>query len=303
MGGQVSVVVEVETHRRRERSLVRSVEVLPPDVETKVGALRTLDGAAQAAAVTAMLSHSRTGLLAAIAAHDLPQIVEWKAKGAAIQEIAKQVRLGKELRLDADEFVRRAERGLGVGIRHGQSRGDIASAVEVASAAGKVARGLFTSRQNALTKPADTDFAARSELSGNGTKGQYGIYGMTDGVSDEQFEEAIAEARTEGNLSRANVARKAKAKATAVIDADDPLIDAEVEPAPKPATKAKKKRVTKHDSTEMLTNIAGMLGGVVEAIKFMDPSDIDATEARPTIENIRQSIGVVRKLLKEIENG
>lgn len=151
---------------------------------------------------------------------------------AAIQEIAKQVRLGKELRLDADEFVRRAERGLGVGIRHGQSRGDIASAVEVASAAGKVARGLFTSRQNALTKPADTDFAARSELSGNGTKGQYGIYGMTDGVSDEQFEDAIAEARAEGNLSRANVARKAKAKATAVIDADDPLIDAEVEAAP-----------------------------------------------------------------------
>lgn len=112
-------------HRRRERNVVRSVEVLPPDVETKVGALRTLDGAAQAAAVTAMLSHSRTGLLAAIAAHDLPQIVEWKAKGAAIQEIAKQVRLGKELRLDADEFVRRAERGLGVAIREGQAAGTV----------------------------------------------------------------------------------------------------------------------------------------------------------------------------------
>lgn len=31
---------------------------------------------------------------------------------------------------------------------------------------------------------------------------------MTDGVSDEQFETAIDEAKDEGNLSRANVVRK-----------------------------------------------------------------------------------------------
>lgn len=292
-------------HRRRERNVVRSVEVLPPDVETKVGALRTLDGAAQAAAVTAMLSHSRTGLLAAIAAHDLPQIVEWKAKGAAIQEIAKQVRLGKELRLDADEFVRRAERGLGVAIREGQDAGRIETTTEARSRAA-IQRDIRLGRstkasEGFVAKPKPMDFVSdKCELVGNPTKAQGGIYAMTDGVSDEQFENAIAEARTEGNLSRANVARKAKAKATAVIDADDPMIDAEVEAAPvaKP-----KKRLTKHDSTEMLANIAGMLGGVVEAIKFMDPSDIDADQARPTIENIRQSIGVVRKLLKEIENG
>lgn len=285
-------------HRRRERNVVRSVEVLPPDVETKVGALRTLDGAAQAAAVTAMLSHSRTGLLAAIAAHDLPQIVEWKAKGAAIQEIAKQVRLGKELRLDADEFVRRAERGLGVAIREGQERGDVLRRGDRNRFGNQWVSGKDRSTVSSK-RPSPTDFAGASELSGANRTGE-GIYAMTDGVSDEQFEDAVAEARAEGNLSRANVARKAKAKATAVIDADDPMIDAEVEAAPvaKP-----KKRLTKHDSTEMLTNIAGMLGGVVEAIKFMDPSDIDANQARPTIENIRQSIGVVRKLLKEIENG
>ncbi|MDO3057020.1 hypothetical protein P5V98_24650, partial [Mycobacteroides abscessus subsp. massiliense] len=58
-----------------------------------------------------------------------------------------------------------------------------------------------------------------------------GIYDLADGVSDEQFEEAITEARAEGNLSRANVARKCKDKAQAareVVDADDPLIDAAV---------------------------------------------------------------------------
>lgn len=37
-------------------------------------------------------------------------------------------------------------------------------------------------------------------------------YAVTDGVTDEQFEVAIAEAKAEGNLSRANLVRKVKAK-------------------------------------------------------------------------------------------
>ncbi|UVG34671.1 hypothetical protein SEA_RITA_48 [Mycobacterium phage Rita] len=121
-------VITSDTHRRRDRNAIRAiggVDVLPPDVQTKVSALQHLDGAAQATAITAILSHSRTGLLAAIAAHDLPQIVEFKKKAVAIQEIAKQVRMGKEFQLDAAEFVRRAERGLGVAIREGQERGEI----------------------------------------------------------------------------------------------------------------------------------------------------------------------------------
>src|SRR5262249_9592156 len=42
------------------------------------------------------------------------------------------------------------------------------------------------------------------ELRGNGT----GIYHMTDGVSEEDFEQALAEAKTEQDLSRANLVRK-----------------------------------------------------------------------------------------------
>jgi len=192
------------------------VELLPPDVQTKVSALQTLDGASQAAAVTVMLSHSRTGLLAAIAAQDLPQIVEWKQKAAAIQEIAKQVRLGKDMQLDAAEFVRRAERGLGVAIREGQERGEI--------------RKHYASRAQGQQGPLKSpmEFATKGELVGRDNGGE-GIYAMTDDVSDAQFEEALTEAREEGNLSRANVARKSKAKAAQnkkeSIDENDPLID------------------------------------------------------------------------------
>ncbi|MGV0796361.1 hypothetical protein ABQF26_05315 [Mycolicibacterium elephantis] len=64
-----------------------------------------------------------------------------------------------------------------------------------------------------MDKSSPTDYAKRSELVGNGITDN-GIYGITDGVSDEQFEEAITEARNTGNLSRANVARKCRERAS-----------------------------------------------------------------------------------------
>lgn len=114
------------------------------------------------------------------------------------------------------EFVRRAERGLGVAIREGQDRGEVI-------AKGKnlhpetIARLEVDDIDFKAPRPV-TDFAPKHELSG--ITGEGGIYAMTDGVSDGQFEEAITEAKSEGNLSRANVARKCKAKSKPVIDAE-----------------------------------------------------------------------------------
>lgn len=281
-------------------------EVLPPDVETKVGALRTLDGESRARAVTAMLSHSRTGLLAAIAAQNLPEIAEFKAKAAAIAEIAKQVRLGKDMQLDAAEFLRCAERGLGVAIREGQARGEILrKGQKNYQGGGHHAAGKSSKPLNGELKPTPTDYAAPHELSGANRSGE-GVYAMTDGVTDDQFAEAVAEAKSEGNLSRANVARKCRAKAAAAM-ADEPAEDVTPEPVPIPPEptppKPPKPRLTKHDSTEMLANISGMLTGVVQSVQFMDPEDIDATENRAVIQAIRTSLGAIRRLLKDIEHG
>lgn len=289
----------VDVPRRRERNAARTPDVLPPDVDTKVVAIRRLDSPEmQARAITVMLNHARTGLLAAIAAHDLPQIVEWKQKAAAIQEIAKQVRLGKDMQLDAAEFVRRAERGLGVAIRDGQARGDIRGKSRPGN---QHAPATEQQVQDFLSKPAPTDFASAGELH-NGRHS--GIYDLTDNVSDEAFEEALAEAREEENLSRANVARKAKARSdgASARDIDDPRHDKNVVPEPPPQTK---KRLTKHDSTEMLANINGMLNGIVESLPFIDPTEIDYSnpDNRRVIHNIRESMARVRKLLKDIENG
>lgn len=75
-------LAELNAPRRRERNVARTPEILPPNVDAKVSALERLDPESQARAVTAMLSHARTGLLAAIAAQDLHGIVEFKAKAA-----------------------------------------------------------------------------------------------------------------------------------------------------------------------------------------------------------------------------
>lgn len=169
--------------------------------------------------VTELLVQSNVGLLVAIAAQDLPGIAEAKRKAATIQEIAKQLRMANDMQLHAIEFVRRAEYGLGVGIRDGQRRGEVETKAE-ASARGAATRDGLLDKQTIKPKP--TDFATSRELSGNATHNDPGIYGMVDGVSEAQFEEALSEARTERNLSRANVARKCKDKAQAareVVDA------------------------------------------------------------------------------------
>ncbi|ACI12660.1 hypothetical protein SEA_SPIKELEE_53 [Mycobacterium phage Spikelee] len=296
-------VITSDTHRRRDRNAIRAiggVDVLPPDVQTKVSALQNLDGAAQAAAITAILSHSRTGLLAAIAAHDLPQIVEWKKKASAIETIAKQVRMGKEFQLDAAEFVRRAERGLGVAIREGQERGEIGSKTNGLNNTGprqsyerngKVVNIDDSQDQNFVSAPSPRDFASRAELFGS--RGDEGIYAMTDGVSDEQFEEAITEAREEGNLSRANVARKAKAKAQPkkeAIDANDPLIDAEVAPAQKKTARARR-------TIEMLSVTTANLALSVADI---DPGEVDKEQLAEEITIIFDSLGTIRSFLRKV---
>lgn len=154
-------------------SAVLEGEVLDPtsaDVEVRVAALRGLDVQSQMTAVTVMLSDSRTRLLAAIAVHDLPGICDVKVRTATLQEITKQLRLGKDMQMDAAEFVRRAERGLGVAIREGQARGELETKSEALSR-GAIERDIKLGRsthssEEFVVKPNPADFATSTELYG-----------------------------------------------------------------------------------------------------------------------------------------
>lgn len=265
------------------------IDVLPPDVETKVVALRGLPAESQASAVTAMLGHAQAGLLTAIAAQDLPSIRDWRAKASAIQEMTKQLQLGRDMQVQAAEFVRRAERGLGVGIRDGQLAGTVETQQEARVRAGKL-RHSADGSQPLAEKARPTDFATSWDLSGSG--GGPGIYDLTDGISDGQFDEALTEARGEGNLSRANVARKAKAKTKPAIDADHPLIDAEVA---RPFRKTARGRKTVEQLAVTIYNLALGVGDI-------DPAEVDAEQLRSEINITYEAIGVIKRFLKEVNS-
>lgn len=108
-------------------------------------------------------------------------------------------------------MVRRAEYALGKAIRAGQDAGTIRSPHASGGPKGDYMRGstlvhVDQGRKATLNSP--TDFATPAEMSG--TSGREGIYAMTDDVTATEFEAALSDAKTEGNLSRANVVRKIK---------------------------------------------------------------------------------------------
>ena len=129
----------------------------------------------------------------------LEQIAEVKSQAEAVRVYTVQRQLGRDAQLAAAEIVRRAERGIGVAIRRGQAAGQIRRRGDHGSA-----RMAGNGDGNTISKPGPGDFASAVELRGNGA----GIYHLTDGVSDEDFEQAVAAAKAEQDLSRANIVRK-----------------------------------------------------------------------------------------------
>ena len=120
------------------------------------------------------------------------------------------VALSMDAQLSATEIVRRCERRIGELIREGQAEGTILKPGEQLRRSCSPVTG-----EHVVKRP--IDFLTRSELSGDGAKqagtGQ-GIYALTDGSTPDDFERALATAKAERNLSRANVVRKIRGTPT-----------------------------------------------------------------------------------------
>jgi hypothetical protein len=145
---------------------------------------------------------AKTWLREALDCGDIDQIAECKSQAEAVRVYTMSRQLGKDAQVAATEIVRRAERGMGVAIRRGQESGDI---WRKGQHRGNQHTGPLGDTEDSTVPRPVTDFATYDELAGNA-----GIYGMTDGVSDVQFEDAIGQAKAEGNLSRANLVRKTR---------------------------------------------------------------------------------------------
>jgi len=131
---------------------------------------------------------------------EIEQIAEIKSQAEAVRVYTAQKQLGKDAQLAAAEIVRRAERGIGLAIRRGQQDRQIRRRGDRAGQVG----GNGDDNTIFPSKTGPADYASAGELRGNGA----GIYHLTDGVPEDDFEEALATAKAERDLSRANVVRK-----------------------------------------------------------------------------------------------
>lgn len=118
--------------------------------------------------------------------------------------------------LDAQVPERRWEIALGVAVREGQGRGEIADRSSGASVGA-------LKREAAKGEQADLDsihLRSAGDYFTNGTDGHQ-TYAVTANVTDAEFDTVLDQARIEGNVSRANVVRKIK-EANGTAPANEP---------------------------------------------------------------------------------
>jgi len=126
-------------------------------------------------------------------------ILRLKGWAEAAEVLAASMQLGKDSEVICRKVVLRAQRSLGAAIRRGQEEGTVLKAGEAGSF--QSSRRNFGSER--IDKPSPTQWLKRGNEMTN-------TYAISDGVSDEQFEEAMAEAEAENNLTMTNVVRKVR---------------------------------------------------------------------------------------------
>ena len=282
--------------------------------------LNELTPQAREFAVTRMLSEARSWLAHAVEATDPQSIATFKAQMATVAEATKQLNLSKGIQLDALEMVRRAERGVGLAIRKGQAEGAVRRH-------GEGSKDALSQLRGHATKLSPVALAPHHEL--HGARGDGGIYAMTDGVTDDQFENAIDAAKDEGNLSRANVVRKVRGAQGGVVETRTMRADkirtmaaqghtrdaiaTAVGIGPQAVVKIAKdygieipadvvmSRRRRADSPELLDRAVATVETISQSITHINPSDLDPTEAREQIDSLIRSLNAIRKAANQIK--
>lgn len=220
-----------------------TAELVPVE---NMAAIEALDPAAREVAVTHMLDEARGWLAHAVETTGPARIAEFKAFVATVAETTRQLQLSKEIQLDAQEMVRRAERGVGQAVRKGQAEGSV-----------RTLDDTHTPGTNNRGYQGTSVHSSREFF--NGTKERIAAYAVTDDVTDEQFDEAIEEAKDEGNLSRANVVRKVRGE------------------APKPTARPEMLRKTRHiDPHRVVSETVHALDGLAIGVRLVEDTDLAA---------------------------
>lgn len=228
--------------------------------------------------VVMALERGKTWLTEALAHGDLNALVTAKGYAETLRVATMQKQLGKDAELAAQELVRRAERCIGLGIRAGQEAGVIRRRGE----------RVVNRNQHMAAAPQEPENSKSSpnEYFSNHEE-QSDAYRMTDDVSDDQFETAIAEARAEGSLARANVIRK---------------ISPEKAPA---ATERSEWHYRKRhiDVERIIEETVLMLSGLAIGLnQIEDYSSLDTEKRLQWLEALREPLSAINRMVKGLRN-
>lgn len=277
---------------------------LPDDVAV-------LDAAADPGVYLVTALGNAKAWLEQVAPDDLPRIVEEKSRAAAIEKYAATKEHGKDAALLAAEIVRRCERAIGELIRQGQAEGTIRRPSKTLGAA--------TGHHDEMSK-----VNPRAYFRSDSERSQ--TYAMTDGVSAEEFEAGLAEAKAEKNLSRVNVVRKVQkvaGKSTVVGDLDR-LRDLAAEGHTSKqianllgVSPAYVRQLARDHDIALADAVIGKarnlnhnrivsetthaLEGLAASVDLVDLDAIDATQARDWATSIGQSLRLLNRFHKQLK--
>lgn len=277
-----------------------------------------------ALAVSDYLTKARDWLATAVEKTGPEQIATAKAEIATAAEATKQLGLSKEIQLDAQEMVRRAEYALGKAIRKGQEEGTVARIGD--------GRGERSVLGTDLSSP--TDFAADVELYDRPSQGKAGILSIADSATPEEFDAALEEAKAEGNLSRANVARKVKGDVASPFEARKLSAERRAEQIAElaehgytshqisseiglsavrvraiardhditiRADEVRGPRARRIDYDRVLDNVTESLEVAAIALRDIDPDQLDEEEAAERLDSLTTSIKALSKAVQKIK--
>jgi hypothetical protein len=204
----------------------------------------------------------------------IDQIAEIKSQAEAVRVYTVQKQLGVDAQLAATEIVRRADRGIGIAVRRGQESGEIRKPHENNGPRSDYTRSgkpVHVDLGNDESKVSPGGKTSPAFYAGTG-QSRADIYAMTDGVSDEEFEDVLAEAKAEQNLSRNNVVGKIRQRKARQERAAASRDDGEQVPEPRDrssAAAARRAELIGRWAGEGSTSrqIAGLLGIRDDAVR------------------------------------
>lgn len=279
--------------------------------------LATIDKSA--VSVVSMLEHAKQWLATAVETTGPAEIAAAKAQIVTAETYARELHLSKDIQQDAQEMVRRAEYALGKAIRKGQAEGTVARRGDVGSDVGLSYGKARSSRGDDLVRPGDL-IPHTSE--------RHAIYALA-AVDAATFEEALTEAKDEGQPTRANLVRKVSSRnavstvpttrdtrADLIEDLAAQGFSSRQMPAkvgvseetvrliareygieiPADRSVGRTRRI---NSTHIVVQTASALEGLVTGIDLIDWTTVDPAEASQWVDSLTDSLKKLRRFVEQ----